>query len=163
MPSVAWTPLANITVGASTVSVTFSSISQSYRDLVIVMNAKNSISNDPLFIKINGDTGSNYNREYVYGSGSSASASYGTNSSTGFLSVSAGIGSNMGDSLTTIFDYSATDKHKVWISKTDNADNGVELLSGRWGSTSAITTIQVGNVNWWWAAGGTVALYGVSA
>lgn len=159
----ALTPLANITVGASTVSVTFSSISQSYRDLLIVVNAANSISNDPLFIKINNDTGGNYNRVYIYGNGGSSSSSRTLGSTGGYISTSAGIGSNRGDSLTTIFDYSATDKHKTWISKTDNADNGVELMYGSWNSTSAITTIQVGNVNWWWADGGTVALYGVSA
>jgi hypothetical protein len=56
----AYTALANVTLGSSAASVTFSSISQSYRDLVLVITATTSAV-DNAFIRFNSDSGSNYN------------------------------------------------------------------------------------------------------
>jgi len=52
----AYVPLANLTLGSSAASVTFSSISQAYKDLVLVIEATTSAL-DVAIIRFNSDQG----------------------------------------------------------------------------------------------------------
>ena len=70
-----YTPIATNTLGSAQASVTFSSISGSYTDLVLIINAGTSdASEQDCLIRVNGDTGSNYSATYMYGTGSSAAS-----------------------------------------------------------------------------------------
>lgn len=161
----ALTPLANLTLGSSQANVTFSSISGSYRDLLLVVNAKSSASGWESRIKINNDTGSNYQVVGMYNSGSSTS-SYAPSVQTvmkfgffGILSSSSAV-----QWVTHFLDYSATDKHKAVLSEIGNAsDSLIDITANRWSSTSAITSMVVFPGSGTWSAGATFALYGVSA
>ena len=65
--------IATNTLGSAAASVTFSSISGSYTDLVLVCSGKsNTGSLDYTRIRVNSDTGSNYSRTYLGGNGSIA-------------------------------------------------------------------------------------------
>jgi hypothetical protein len=60
-------------------------------------------------------------------------------------------------------DYSATDKHKTVLVRSNAASTGVEAIAQRWASTAAITSILVFPSTGSWAAGGTFSLYGIVA
>lgn len=165
MPS-AWTALANITLETSATNVTFSSISGSYRDLVLVV-AGNPNSNDYLSCRFNGDTGSNYYGVELAGASAGGSpASYSYSSSHNHADYNLPYDSNQKiQSVITILDYTATDKHKPSLIRTNYPNNGYTALSmNRWANTSAITSMLVYQVNGsQFAAGMTFALYGVSS
>ena len=155
----AYVALANITLGSSAVSVTFSSISQSYRDLVLVCSVKGSGGNVSPMLRFNSDTGANYNRVFM-------AATYG-GQSLNFtylnLTDSANAGSSTWAQVTTdILDYSVTNKHKSSVS-TSVGVNGAEAVIGRWASTSAISTLQIfDSTGAQFGIGSTFALYGIA-
>jgi hypothetical protein len=160
----AYVPLANVTLGTTALSVTFSSISQSYRDLVLVaFSATTSESN--FWIQINGDTGNNYSAVNMVGDGSST---YSQNLSTGtynYFDVAGGLGDAAGQTFIINFmDYSATDKHKTVLWRNGKGSAGAQAEVGRWANTSAITSILIDQyLVRVFGAGSTFALYGVSA
>ena len=73
-----YTPIATTTLGSATGSYTFSSIPQTYTDLVVVAQATISVAAGSV-VQFNGDTGNNYSYTYISGDGSSASSSRVTN------------------------------------------------------------------------------------
>lgn len=155
----AWTPLANITLSSDVSSVTFSSISQSYRDLVLVCNF-NAYTNTAPGLRMNSDAASNYVTTRAGGNGSSTGAwTFGDNFMLlGEYSSAAGL------SRVQIFDYSATDKHKTAIINGNNNGAFVNMLASRWANTSAVTTLTVvRSSSGLIASGSSFALYGVSS
>jgi hypothetical protein len=163
----AYTALANVTLGSSAASVTFSSISQAYRDLVLVFQGTSSVADRGLYARINSDSGSNYSYVSAYGNGSTAASESGTSSY--ILAHNGSASSTTVQSLIVynFMDYSATDKHKTILIRENQPSgstyNDTAMLANRWANTAAITSISFiyssGNLN----AGTTVALYGVSA
>ena len=159
----AYIPLANVTLSSSAASVTFSSISQVYRDLVLVVNANTSTDSE-FQMRINGDTGGNYNVVQMQGNGSAVSSS----AYSGQLQMTLGLiakptATNRISHLINFFDYSATDKHKSILNRADVAASGTEAMAFRWASTAAITSFVCISQTGTWAVGSTFALYGVSA
>jgi len=164
MPTPTYTPMANITLGSSAASVTFSSISQAYRDLVLVVVATTASSGQAGLIRVNSDSGANYNRVFMLGDGSSAVSNSFTGQSSFMTNFSAGFSSTVPSSVIfNLFDYSATNKHKTALNRNDQAATGVEAQAMRWASTSAVTSLSIqpssGNFN----TGSTFALYGIAA
>jgi len=157
MPTPTYTPLANLTLSSTAASVTFSSISQSYRDLVLVAVTTGSQTTS-ISMNLNGDTTTtNYNRVYMGGSGTSATSSTATNQyiASSFTSTS--------QHLLNIMDYSATDKHKTVLSRLDNAADSTRATATRWANTAAITSVQILVNAGTFAAGSTFALYGIAS
>jgi len=151
MPTPTYTPLANITLGSSAGSVTFSSISQLYRDLVLIVETTAGTA-----LTVNGDTGSNYSYVMMAGNGS-VTKSY---TESAQASIYGGWYTNAGLSIFNIFDYSATDKHKSILRSITKADTSTERIAARWASTSAITSLTItGSM----LTGSTLALYGIAA
>jgi hypothetical protein len=155
------TPLANLTVsGSTTTTVTFSSISGLYRDLMLVINGQNSADAN-MYLRFNGDSATNYFAVYLSGTGSSATS--GTESNTGFFfNDNSRIGTENAMFTVNILDYTATDKHKVYSAGATRAGQGVERHIGRWANTSAITSISVNVASGNLVAGTTLALYGIA-
>ena len=157
MPTPTYTPLANVTLGSTTLSVTFSSIPATYRDLILITNGK-ATAGDDYFILFNGDTaGSNYSKVLMVGNGSSAAS---------FASISsnaAAIYETDGVWIHQIMDYSATDKHKTCLVRSNTAGTNVIAGTTRWANTAAITSVIVkpGSANL--VSGSTFSLYGVIA
>lgn len=150
--------LANVTLGSSASSVTFSSITGSYRDLVLIFNGSLP-SAQGLYMRLNGDS-SNHTvvRMYNSGAGSPASDTL-SNWEIAYSNTTL-------FSKTEILDYSATDKHKSSLIRWGNADGTsyTMALAGRWASTAAVTSIALvtsggGNIT----AGSTFALYGMQS
>jgi hypothetical protein len=80
------------------------------------------------------------------------------------LETSSDSNTNNGVLIFQVMDYSATDKHKTALSRTNIARNFVAAHANRWASTTAVTSINVfGNRGSNLAAGSTFNLYGVIA
>lgn len=162
MPTPTYTALANITLGSATGSVTFSSIPATYRDLVLVLTATTSSSASHRF-QINSDSGSNYLFVRMSGNGSSATSGGSAQTHVILSSVPLSSSSARIQSTTQIMDYSATDKHKTMLTRTDEAGSGTEALANRWANTAAVTSIFLYPNTGTWSVGSTFALYGIAS
>jgi hypothetical protein len=162
MGTTTYTPLANITLGSSAASVTFSSISQAYRDLVLVVKPIASTGTNML-IRFNSDSGSNYYRLGMYGDGSSTGSFSETNTEVRSGAYSYPDTTANFQDILNIMDYSATDKHKTTLSRLGIASAGVETYATRWANTAAITSIAFTLSSGTYSAGSSFALYGIAA
>lgn len=156
--------LATYTVsGSSTNSYTFTSIPSTYTDLRIVINSKNSTTNNVLVQVGSGsvDTGSNYSFTVLYGDGSSAASSRATSQSSMIIGTSY---SGWGMQTADIMNYTNSTTYKTAISRSNQAANVTSAWVNLWRSTSAIDTIKVylaSSANF--DAGTTISLYGIAA
>jgi hypothetical protein len=154
--------LATSTLGTAAASVTFSSIPQTYTDLVLVINGLG-IANDSLGVTMtfNGVT---TNRSYtrLQGNGSTASSFRSTNDpAIGVLGDSEG-----GNVIANIMNYSNTTTFKTILTRYNSSDAGdgrVGSYVSLWGSTAAITSIVLGFSSGNIAAGSRFSLYGILA
>ena len=121
-------------------------------------------------MRINGDTGANYN--YVNARGRTTtlaeSNALGSQNSMFIAGWSYGQGTTNGLPVIIQFmDYSATDKHKTTLDRyqttRDNGDSEVGMIAGRWASTSAITSISLFPNSSTLKAGTTASLYGIAS
>ena len=164
MPTPTYDLIASNVLSSSASSVTFSSIPATYRDLIIVLRTTTG-SGSQTFLQFNSDTGGNYNHIRMVGWTNSTTS--GSTSVDDRIRTDSSIGGMSGKELTIfqILDYSATDKHKsVLLRLNDLGTNGsrVAATAGRWASTSAITSILVGNTANL-VSGDTVYLYGIAS
>lgn len=157
----AYVPLANITLSSSTGTIYFDSISQSYRDLVVIASNVSLSSSNAFGIRFNNDTGNNYNRTFIQGNGSSVGVAQDINGSIANLSVNAF--SSNGQVIINIMDYTATDKTKTLLSRYNNASSETTAVAAKWASTSAITSLYLTFFGSSALSGSTFALYGVTA
>jgi hypothetical protein len=151
------------TLGSNQTTVSFTSIPQTYTDLVIVAEGE-STSGGSILMRFNSDTGSNYNTAYMYGTGSGS----GTAGSTG--QTGAGIfmmrtTTNLkGGGITHLNGYSNTTTYKTGISRNFGYDPIIWFASGVWLSTAAITRIDFADESGGqFKTGFTFSLYGIKA
>lgn len=158
-------PIATTTLGSATATVTFSSISGSYTDLVIITNTGNGSAGSAINVQVgNGsaDTGSNYSTTFLYGNGSSAISGRTTNATQMLASRTA-------DTLiangSIIFqNYSNTTTYKTMLSRGNATNEIVVAYVGLWRSTAAINYIKLTDQNGYnFSAGSTFTLYGITA
>lgn len=159
--AITYSPIASTTLGAAAASITFSTISGAYTDLVLVMNGKNDTAFDNWRLTLNSDTGSNYSYTSLVGNGSTASSSRGSNATPMYIG---GIpSSDFGTNIAHINNYSNTTTYKTVISRASSANNNAAAWVNLWRSTSAITTIKIdcgtGNL----ATGTSATLYGIAS
>lgn len=174
MPKNTYIELAKTTLTTTASSVTFSSISGSYTDLVLVVVSAttHTLATFP-YIRFNSDSGSNYSYTEVSGSGSVTLSAKDTNQTIGWLSPQYGsISTTVGDNvcITNIMNYSNSTTYKTYLNRANRANSaldyqGVEAVVGLWRNTNAITSILVGNrrggVDYNFASGSTFTLYGI--
>jgi hypothetical protein len=161
MPTPTYRPLATVTLGTTSTSVTFSNIPATYRDLIIVMNVVHSTQVErDIRIRFNADSGANYSRVAMAGNGSTATSfAFSGETAADILATS----TTLSVSTFQIMDYSATDKHKTFLARANLTAGRVSAFASRWANTAAINSIEMftdtGTLN----AGGTFNLYGVIA
>ena len=157
MATTAWVAIRSITLDSTAPSVTFSSIPATYRDLIVVV-AGATTNDEQTSIRFNGDTGSNYSWVQMGadpGSGVFSSSQSSQNRvRIGYSSTS------QGSHITQIMDYSATDKHKTTLSRSNKAASDIRGIAGRWASASAVTSVSVIQDSGSFAVGTTFTLYG---
>jgi hypothetical protein len=156
--------IATTTVtGTATSSITFSNISGSYTDLVLVLNGGTSGAAN-VHLRFNGDTGSNYITTGLSGGGSLSSS----RSSAGSSAITNDYGYGENDMnlniIIDIMNYSSTATRKTFLSRSNHADNGTAIISGMWRDTSAITSIEILSLftgSPTFSIGTTFSLYGI--
>ena len=159
MPTPTYTALANITLGSSASSVSFSSIPASFRDLVLVVAGTNTASGH-LNIRYNGDTGSNYSRVVMEANAPNGARSFSATESALFVFV---MTTTQGNLVHQVMDYSATDKHKTSLSRENRSSDQVSATAGRWANTAAITSMTATVDANQMATGTTLSLYGIAS
>ena len=158
--------IATTTLGSAQATVEFTSITQSYTDLVIVTNSGNSSGADHAFFMQVGngsyDTGSNYSSTYMFGNGSSVVSGRESNQ-TRALNMRTG-GTLIGNGFVHCMNYSNTTTNKTFLSRGNTADNMTVAYVNLWRSTSAINRIKLTDetgANF--LTGSTFTLYGIKA
>ena len=167
MPST-YTPISFANIISTTSSVTFSSIPQTYTDLVIVVSAYtvNGGSFSNIQTPYNGDTtNSNYAYGLMYSQGDSSSSGGSNAAWWGYIGGNAGAYSTM---QAHIMNYSSTNRFKTTIitesnGVVNNPAFAFEVSVMTWKNTAAITSMVIGFSNGGAAAGSKVALYGIKA
>ncbi len=158
-------PLATVTLASNSVSVTFSGIPATFKDLVLIGNWTNSSTSSAGRLQVNGDTGANYNGVWMTGTGSAAqSGSESGQTSARIAGASVGPDNAYTNVVTlTFMDYAATDKQKTILSRFGTANREVQATASRWASTSAITSIRFFDIlGQTFQTGATFSLYGVA-
>ena len=161
-------PIATTTVsGTSTTSYTFSSISSSYTDLVLIIGTAGASGDVQPALRFNGDASTNYSITNLSGSGSttqSSRASNATNIQMGYNDYLT-TGTNNYVGIANIMNYSNSTTYKTIIDRGNNAGVGVGATVGLWRSTAAITsvTILMSSGASYFIAGSTFTLYGIKA
>lgn len=158
--------IATFTGNGTVSTYTFSSIPSGYKSLQIRVNALAG-GGGRTGVRLNGDSGSNYNYHVLYGFNNGAFA---TNSATTAAYVA---GYQIGPSatsptaiITDIIDYTSTSKNTTirsfyGVEKNFGAGNSeVGLSSGLWRNTAAVTSITVFCTQNY-QSGTTIALYGI--
>jgi hypothetical protein len=164
-----YTPIATTTASGSTSTVSFTSISGSYTDLVLVASVRSTAANtvDILNVRLNNDSSTLYSYTRLTGDGSSAASARETGLTAwriGYNIPAANAASGTyGLDIFQLQNYSNTTTYKTALWR--NSAAGIEAAASAclYRSTSAITQIElgfgVGNL----AAGSTFTLYGIKA
>ena len=144
-------------------SVTFSSIPQTYTDLIIIAQIKGT-ANTYLNLRFNGDTGSNYSRTVLSGSGSTVTSERRTNQTAIATDYNETIQTNL-NYITTlhIMNYANSTTNKTVLCRPNNAATGVGATVGLWRNTAAITSVDLVANNNSFDSGSTFTLYGISS
>jgi hypothetical protein len=162
-----YTPIATTTLVSATNTVSFTSISGSYTDIVAICSVKATTgSNEVLRAQVNGDTGSNYSYTYVQAVSAGAQSARASNTT---LILAQGGNQAIVETASTFaaytvqfMNYSNTTTNKTILSRgagTNQAGASVSL----WRNTAAINSIRffiaAGNFD----TGSTFTLYGIAA
>ncbi len=164
MPTPTYTALAHTTLSNSSSQVIFSSIPNTYKDLIITVRAKNNGSGTVTRWQFNSDTGANYSIQMVTGEQNAVVA---IRSSTTWIEPHyySDLDNSWSSSLMfQILDYSATNKNKSCLIRNAQVatERGALMAAARWGSNNAINSIRIFLNTGAFDTGSSFALYGIS-
>jgi len=167
---ITYEPIATTTLGTAAASVTFSSISGSYTDLVLV-GQYSFASTGVRYATVrvgNGtvDTGSNYSDTYLDTYNGTPNSGRNSSVAQALFSYSSSSGlstSQFQVAIANFMNYSNTTTYKTIINRNMSANDMVSAYVNLWRSTSAINIIEViaGGANF--ASGSILTLYGIKS
>jgi hypothetical protein len=156
-----YTPIATTTLGSNSSSVTFSSISGSYTDLVLVIAGyMGTGSGAYIALQFNSDTGSNYSATDLQGNGSVANSARFSSQTSGLIGA---FYTSQANIICSIQNYSNATTYKTAVSRSNAASNNTRADVVLWRSTSAITSVTALCQSDLMATGSTFTLYGIAA
>jgi len=168
---VTYTLIQTQTLASTASTITFSSIPQTYTDLLLVFSEATSRANaiDQININFNGVTTSTYTSRVLYGTGTGQG---GETLTTTFMYCYANGGSQTANTFGSIqayiSNYASTTANKsasIEAVSENNASSGgwQNIVAGSWASTAAITSIALTPLNGPnWNVGCTASLYGIN-
>ena len=151
------------TLGSASTSVTFSTIPATYTDIVIVAAGTISSGAPSTYIRLNGDTGSNYSHTYLTGDGSSATSSRASSQTSMLVTYNGAIAASPNTNILQVMNYANTTTNKTVLSRANQAQYGTDAVVGLWRSTAAINSITFITGGTGFAIGSTFTLYGIKA
>jgi hypothetical protein len=156
MPTPTYDLIASTTLAASASEVSFGSLPQTYRDLIVVSSIIGTGGTTFNCTRVNGLSTSIYSRVTMAGP-VGAFTSSGPEIDTVELNSS-----TISTEIVQFMDYSATDKHKTVLYRTnDRSAAAVSAVAGRVATTAAITSISFRPYANSYASGSTFQIYGV--
>jgi hypothetical protein len=164
--AVTYDPIATNTLSSAVSTLTFSSIPQTYTDLILVCNLGQASAAN-VALQFNGDTGANYDAMIAYASGTGAPAA-GQYSNLNFVYGLNGAGQLPNTIVASgwfeIFSYSSTVVRKSLLTRYANNDLAeITNFSGTWRNTAAINSIRVFSYSGNYLVGSSFTLYGIKA
>jgi hypothetical protein len=159
-----YTPIQTTTLGSNQSSVTLSSIASTYTDIILIVNATWTSTTGNAYVRVNGDTASNYSFIRMTGNGTTATSGKST-SQTSILNMF-----DIENPTTTggvyifqFMNYANTSINKTILTRTGQASDTTKLYASLWRSTSAINSISFTMDSANMATGSTLTLYGIAA
>lgn len=174
LPGGAMESIATVTGNGSASSLTFSSIPQNYQHLQVrlIVRGTRALDSEQLYVRLNGDTGTNYSYHGLYADnpGAFAAAASSTNVMLIGQFPAANISANiMAAAVIDILDYAASSKNRVIRSLFGSDNNGgstqssmVWMGSGMRVNTAAVDSVTIVS-NGAFTSTTTAALYGLRA
>lgn len=158
------TRLATITLQNSANEVTFSSIPNTYRDLILVVSGNPTPDGGAAGVRLNGDSSTaNYTTITMAGNNNNAPYSA-TKTSDGYMSFTPDFSWDSGQqnqAIMQILDYTATNKHKSALTRRQGGGLSPTTSTHRWASTAVVNSLTVLIVgSRFFAAGSVFSLYG---
>jgi hypothetical protein len=160
-------------LSTTTASVTFSSLGSysAYKHLQLRIVTRGDTNwGGTTYLRMNSDTGSNYARHALAGFGSSVASN--GNSSAAFIALpfttadaSEPVAQAFGGSVIDILDFANTSKNTTvrGLGGTKRSDSGagIEMKSGVWINTAAVTSLTISGSSGTFLAGSRFSLYGI--
>ncbi len=159
---ITYEPIATTTLGSAAASVTFSTISGAYTDLVLVIIGGTVTADGYYGVTFNSDTGTNYSNTQMVGNGSTATSNSNSNSSIMYIHSTSESTVGKDTIIVNIQNYSNTTTYKTVLARGNSSGYRVTAAVDLWRSTSAITSMQItagSNL----LSGSTFTLYGIKA
>ncbi len=163
--AITYEPIATTTLSSDNNTVTFSSISGNYTDLLLIISPANN-AGSLIRLQFNSDTGNNYSRTVLQGNGSTATSH--RSSSQGHIAIGedAAPTTTLGATafIVQVMNYSNATTYKTVLSRENNSGVAVSATVGLWRNTAAITSIDIkqgGAAQF--ITGSTFTLYGIKA
>jgi hypothetical protein len=157
-----YSQIASTTLGTATNTVTFSSIPQTYTNLVVICNGSVSNDTDEPRLRFNSDTGSNYSSTTLQGNGSSANSYRYSNITSILLNNVNGWKNNANNTaIWQISNYQNSTTFKTVLGRSTNPSAAVAACAGLWRNTAAITSVSVFGIGSNFTVGSTFTLYGI--
>lgn len=156
-------PIATTTLGSATTTFTFSSIPGTYTDLVIIIEGPGISGGTSMDVDIrfNSDSSSVYSDTRLQNAGCDA------NHNGNLIRVAAPRSNNRWNTAINIFNYADTSYYKTLIVRSNinsTTDPVVEMYSGCWRNTSAITSFTLfSGQNRNFEVGTICTLFGIAA
>jgi hypothetical protein len=168
---VTYDKIASTTLGSTSASVDFTSISSTYTDLVVVATLGASTSGISFLTQFNNDTATNYSCIAYYGGQTGSppgtaiqgSGTY-SNINSIYVPINSGLPTTVSAAYTlNIQNYKSTNVFKSVISQYNYGLTEVNMNVGMWRSTSAINRITITTVSSTFLAGSIFTIYGIQA
>jgi hypothetical protein len=149
------------TLGTAAATIEFTSIPQTFTDLLVVYSIRSVDSIVLMDIAFNGST-ANFSARYLQGNGSGVGSA---SNLPRFIGAAMGVTANtFGNSQLYIPNYTGS-TNKSWsvdnVSEANQTQSYQEIVAGLWSNTAAITSLAItmssGNI----ASGSTVSVYGI--
>ena len=166
--AITYEPISTQTLGSAAASVTFSSISGTYTDLVLIMSAFGSVGGADIRVQVNSDTASNYSLTRLVGY-TTAFSNRSSNATYWQITNSVGIGSSSSEPTADVIqfmNYSNTTTNKTILVRHNQPQSSLMETAAQVGlyrSTSAITSITFSLSSGNYSTGSTFTLYGIKA
>ena len=160
MTTPTYVPLATITLGSASNSITFGSVPATYRDLIVMIDGATASSCQPA-MQLNGITSAICS---LVGMGDDAGAGFSQAQTLSYFNPIPGYAvTGRFSAIWQIMDTQATDKHKsVLVRVNQHAGGHVHAAAGRWGSNDAINSVRLTTSNGAnYSIGTTISLFGI--
>jgi hypothetical protein len=153
--------IASYTAPSAQAAYTFSSIPQTFTDLVLVISGAATTGNPDSTININGETSAYLSSTILQGNGTTASSARRTNLVN--LEIDwVGMGTAQCNYIYNFLDYANTTTYKTFIGRF-NGTNGTNAIVGLYSRTNAISSMTLTAVGTTYITGTTFKLYGILA